>query len=386
MREYFGFNLFMLYNMSQKFVNYNISIIFAHHQSFLTMKTKFLLALISCISICSLPAAGINSWELPEEGPTNFGEYLELVENGPDCSYSFEKDGIYYWISDEAAGTVMVVNEHKFFAREYCYKAEATIEYFVEGYDNPYKQSHIAIPPTVEHGGKMYTVTEICYNAFNGSDNLVSVTIPDTVNKLWLAAFSRCKNLANVSLSANIETLPISLFEYCPSLLRLDISHVKLIIEPSKVFGLGRQKPTAIEELVLQENPMEGYFFKDIASLKRLHLSLPEPPQCKVEFMDEVFANATLFVPDESVEKYKADARWGRFAHIAGESTGIAGITVDDKFFELAGNCIKATDTPVDVFGIDGRVAAHLDSGEACMLTNGLYLLRCGNKTAKVAL
>lgn len=346
-----------------------------------------LLAFLVCVAAGCIPSMAIHSWELPKDNQPNTDEYWHLViEEGPDCTYSFEKDGLYYWISDEEAATVMVVNEYKFFARQYCYQIYTGIENFVEGYDNPYPQTEIEIPAEVEYGSKIYKVTEIGYNAFNGCQNLESVKIPDTVNKLWIASFSRCKKLSNIELSKSIKALDYSTFRYCPSLLRIDLTYLDFgLAIPIDVFGFARGKPSVIEEIVLQQHPREGYAYDGLTSLRRLYLRQPEPPQPElIIFEDEVYEKATLYVPEGSVEKYKADQRWGRFANIMAESSGVEQIEDAGAAFALKGSTLAAGAEDVTVYKADGRTVCALHAGEEADLATGLYIIRSSDKAQKV--
>lgn len=351
------------------------------------MKNSIVIILLLLVASYQ-PLTAINSWELPEErgeiSEEAFESYSKMIVEGPDCSFSFKEDGIYYWISDAEAKTVWVVNNHKFWAREYCYREIATVE-FACHYINPYTQIDIEIPPTVEHDGVTYTVTDIWYNAFNGCDNLTSVKIPETVTRLSYAVFSRCANLKHVELSSAIKKLPYCTFQYCPSLRYMDLTYIKNIDDCYSVFGCGdiyQWEPSLIEELVLPV-AMGYYPFGKLASLRRLHLNLAEPPQCDISFMPEVYSEATLYVPDESVEKYRADSRWSRFAHIAGESTAVADVKVDDNKYSLSGDRLTAEENSVEVYRVDGVLESRLQPGESRTLAPGLYIIRSNMSVSK---
>lgn len=57
------------------------------------------------------------------------------------------------------------------------------------------------IPSTVFVNGKAYTVTEIGESAFYSMENLISITIPNTVKAIRALAFACCSNLHSVSIS-----------------------------------------------------------------------------------------------------------------------------------------------------------------------------------------
>ena len=348
------------------------------------MKTRLITLVMSLIA-CIYPCFAIHSWELPKDTPPDTEEYWQFIsQQEPDCSYSFLKDGIYYWISDEDAATVMVVNEHKFYARQYCYEVFTGIDHYVAGYENPYIQTEIEIPSSIEYEGKTYTVTEIGFNAFTGSHNLKKVILPSSINNLWIAAFGRCDRLTDIQLSPNVDYLDYSIFKGCSALLKIDLTYLKQgVYSPKNVFEVN--KSTVLEEIILPVEVENGYEYLGIPSLRRLYLRNPEPPQFEmITFDDEVYEKATLYVPEGSVEKYKADQRWGRFANIMAESSGVEQLESAEATFTLKGSTLAAGAEDVTVYKADGRTVCALHAGEEADLATGLYIIRSSDKAQKV--
>ena len=100
----------------------------------------------------------------------------------------------------------------------------------VKGYLNPATTEHtLTIPKTVTIDGKLYTVTAIAEDAFNGA-SCTAVTIPDTVTTIGQSAFESCKNLVSVNISTDsgnisdcllppaLETIGSSAFKSCTKL------------------------------------------------------------------------------------------------------------------------------------------------------------------------
>ncbi|MBR2194680.1 MAG: leucine-rich repeat protein [Salinivirgaceae bacterium] len=61
---------------------------------------------------------------------------------------------------------------------------------------------NMIIPETVTNGGKTYIVTEINRGAFNGCEELTSVTIPNSINSIGSDAFAGCNNLSSVTIKS----------------------------------------------------------------------------------------------------------------------------------------------------------------------------------------
>ena len=106
-------------------------------------------------------------------------------------AYTFEHEGIYYYVLSNSANTVAVT-----------YKSTSYNSY----------SGDVKIPEYVEYGGKEYKVTEIFQRAFQQSSNLTSVSIPKTVCLIDKDAFYGCTKLKEVRFEDSDETLSLS---YC---------------------------------------------------------------------------------------------------------------------------------------------------------------------------
>lgn len=106
-------------------------------------------------------------------------------------AYTFEHEGIYYYVLSNSANTVAVT-----------YKSTSYNSY----------SGNVKIPEYVEYGGKEYKVTEIFQRAFQQSSNLTSVSIPKTVTTIGNDAFYKCTRLKEVYLEDSETTLSLG---YC---------------------------------------------------------------------------------------------------------------------------------------------------------------------------
>lgn len=96
--------------------------------------------------------------------------------------------------------------------------------------DNPYSGS-ITIPAYVIHEGYKYPVTAIGQEAFYECENLVSVTIPNSVTSIGLAAFASCTRLKSVTLSNSLKFIGKYAFSNCKSLRTITIPNSVTTIE-----------------------------------------------------------------------------------------------------------------------------------------------------------
>lgn len=169
-----------------------------------------------------------------------------------------------------------------------------------------------AIPETVTYHSKTFTVTEIGESAFENNKNLTEVTIPSSITSIGDKAFKDCSNLKAITVYI---TTPVSL----------------------AVAGTRGGTTRAVSASVF-----DG-------------------------------VNKTLcilYVPDGSVELYKAAPVWKEFLHIAPLSsnpTGISGV-------------IKTEDEPFDIYNLQGqKVKSKVTSLEG--LPRGIYIIN-GKKVA----
>lgn len=164
-----------------------------------------------------------------------------------------------------------------------------------------------AIPESVTYQNKTYTVTEIGEGAFENNKNLTNVSIPSSITNIGDKAFKGCSNLK--SITVNITT-PISL-----------------------------SAPAATRRMMTRTDGSSVFDGVDMAT-------------------------CILYVPEGSVELYKAAPVWSDFQNIlAIGSTGINGIIQNGKpqdIYDLKGRRVKAKTTtleglPRGIYIINGK-------------------------------
>ncbi len=90
---------------------------------------------------------------------------------------------------------------------------------------NPDKYSgSISIPETISYDEKEYHVTSIGQDAFFGSSNLTSVTIPNSVTSIGSSAFSICTGLITLTIPNSVENIDFQAFYGCSGLISIVFS------------------------------------------------------------------------------------------------------------------------------------------------------------------
>ena len=110
-------------------------------------------------------------------------------------AYDFEVDGLYFKLTGPHS---------------------VGVTYYDANY-NSYS-GDITIPSSIEVDGESYTVSSIEPNAFRGSTDLTSVTIPQSVGSIKSAGFRDCTSLTSVSIPNRTFTLGNRAFMGCTSL------------------------------------------------------------------------------------------------------------------------------------------------------------------------
>ena len=134
-------------------------------------------------------------------------------------------------------------------------------------------------------------VTSIGDYAFYGCSALTSITIPNSVTSIGEATFWGCSNLTSVTIPNSVTSMGSSAFCHCYSLTSVTI--------PNSVTSIGR-----------------GAFWYCYA-LKTVICEAIEVPELGDDvFEDMPLSEATLYVPAQSLDDYKAAEQWKEFGRI----------------------------------------------------------------------
>lgn len=116
-------------------------------------------------------------------------------------AYDFEKDGIYYNLSQDGNRAVVTYSSLQ---------------------SNSYS-GDVVIPATVEYQSRELTVRQIDNLAFVACGGLKSVTLGENVVMIGTQAFSHCTGLQSVTLNEKLYSIGDYAFEYCSAMKSLDI-------------------------------------------------------------------------------------------------------------------------------------------------------------------
>ncbi len=223
-------------------------------------------------------------------------------------------------------------------------------------------------------------------DAFNYCSRATTLIISSTVTTISKMAFAGCSSLTNVKIPGNVQEIGNEAFSYCPKLATVTIEEASQPLKlGSDVFGHGIYTANPnndawcrLKTLNLNRSwtctatDVNGLPFSKRSTLQTINIgeavsSIPDnsfagcdnvtaininrdtaPYANSSVFSTQVFAGATLTVPESALEAYKANSLWGRFAKIEGTAeSGIADIEADaagiTEYFDLCGRRVDGT-------------------------------------------
>lgn len=118
-----------------------------------------------------------------------------------------EIDGIFYDLKPVKVGTAQVTYDHKI---------PSNHEY----------TGDINIPSQIEYEGNTYIVDGIGDNAFGADYELISVTLPNTIQTIGSDSFWACRNLKSINIPSSVKTIERQAFKDCEGLQEVHISDI----------------------------------------------------------------------------------------------------------------------------------------------------------------
>lgn len=285
---------------------------------------------------------------------TLFGLLMALPVFARDFSYTYEGQTLTYTVIDEEAKTCMT-------------KEGGRDNYY--GYCGNDVSGGLIIPSVAIDNGVEYAVSKIGYFAFYNCNKMTSVSVPNSVKTIAIGAFAVCSGLTSVNIGNSVTTIGNGAFAWCSNLTKIMVDNANLYfttkdgvlynkdlttlvacpggktavdipdsvvsIEEGAFSGCNRLTSVNIPNSVkiigmsafnncnaLTSVNIPGsvtsigeYAFAYCNRLKKVYYAAKEP----ISGNYIIFGNrskATLYVPEEAVEKCKQTYPWKNFAHI----------------------------------------------------------------------
>ena len=157
------------------------------------------------------------------------------------------------------------------------------------------------------------SITSLGDGCFSGCSSLTSINLPSSITSLGYHCFYHCYSLTSINLPSSITSLGDGCFYYCYSLISINL--------PSSITSLGYQcfyycYSLASIELPSALTSLGEDCFKGCSLLTSMLCLTVEPPSCILSEYTNTHNTSVvnntmrLYVPKESVEKYKQSAAW----------------------------------------------------------------------------
>ena len=161
----------------------------------------------------------------------------------------------------------------------------------------------IVIPPT--YNGE--PVTEICYTAFEGNEDITSVVIPDSVTTICDDAFSSCYNLTSVVIGNGVEWIGWGAFWECYNLTSVVFGNSVKVIGNSSFESCNL---TSVE-IPKSVTKIERYAFSCCGNLKRVDLSNhTSVPTIESFVFYDCHDDLQIKVPANLYDEFIEDTNW----------------------------------------------------------------------------
>lgn len=198
---------------------------------------------------------------------------------------------------------------------------------------NTTARGEVEFPETVDINGKTYTLIELSNAIMISSTGVTKVTLPSTVRRIAGSSFNGCSSLAEINLPESLEYLGGGCFLGCRALTSINIpKNLKAIGDktfsssgltsvelPEGLTTIGQYGffgcklssvtiPSTIESI--------GNFAFDNDNINFIICKAVTPPSIEdYTFYSQTYKRASIFVPAESLDRYKAAPGWNKFAN-----------------------------------------------------------------------
>lgn len=213
------------------------------------------------------------------------------------------------------------------------------------------------------------SVTEIGQDAFYSCNSLTQVTIPNSVTNIGARAFSDCTSLTQVTIPNSVTDIKVGTFYGCTSLTQVTIGR--------SVTSIGKSA------------------FIKCDALTTIYCFPTTPPAVSDSLVDSnTLKNIILYVPTGCKAAYEAVDLWRDFGNIQefDAAAGIKDVTDGDSGLKIAvcdGNLTiegGEASAAIEIYSASGQLLSRSFERSVSGLPKGIYLVRVGNQTSKIAL
>ena len=189
----------------------------------------------------------------------------------------------------------------------------------------------------------------IGYMALSNCVNLREITLPATLVEIGDRAFEDCRRLTTVTFNGNnLTRIGDWAFFQCLQLQNIAIPEGVTEIGDAAFYECDYLNEVSMPSSVLS---IGDHAFANCTRMTKMTVEAVVPPTVETRTFDEVSRTMPVYVPDASVNTYKADALWGQLNIIGSSQQGTS-----------LGN-IGSTDTSARKIFVDGKLLIVTPNG-----------------------
>ena len=230
---------------------------------------------------------------------------------------------------------------------------------------------------------------KVAMNAFSYCAGIVSVDIPNSVTAFGPKAFKGCGDLVSVKMPENIKLIDTQTFMECQSLEDITIPQSVERLGMSAFYGC-----SSLKSIVLPENVGEigAGVFEECPSIEKVYsLNKVAPVMAKsgegesVFFDNDVYENATLYIPEGSLVSYTGTGDWGKFINVVqGDNLAVENVeNTKAAVIVKDGAIVLPAGMHADVYDMTGRLVYSGNDG-VIGVRQGMYVVKVNGSVTKV--
>ncbi len=215
------------------------------------------------------------------------------------------------------------------------------------------------------------SVSLIGSHAFLKCSNLITINLPESITEIGGKTFAFCSSLTSISIPESVTSIGGAAFEECSGLTSVTIPESVISISGHAFDGCANLTSVTIPGSITFVGGEAGQVFENCPKLSHIYYNTENPLKCNDNnFSTLTYTSATLYVPEEALERCKRISPWKNFQMIvAYEFSGIEEISEPFDVF-----------LPYEVYTYGGmKITDSMDN-----LPKGSYIIRQGKFSKKI--